>query len=198
MSGRRGGRRPGSPDTRGLVLANARNLFAESGFAGTSVRAVADAAGVDAALVHHYFGTKRELFLAAVAIPLDPETLLTALTSVPRDRLGETMVRAVIGFWDGDHQQAGIALLKAQVTDPDSTILRTFLGDIVTNALAANAELDPTTAATRTALAVSQIAGVLLLRYIVRLEPITSMSLDDLAAHIGPTVQHYLTDPLPE
>lgn len=197
MSGRRGGRRPGSPDTRGQVLESARNLFAESGFAGTSVRAVAEAAGVDAALVHHYFGTKRELFLAAIDIPLDPEKLLAALTSVPRDRLGDTLVRAVIGFWDGDHQQAGIALLKAQVADPDSTVLRTFLGDIVTGALTVNAALDPADAATRTALAAGQIGGILLLRYIVRLEPIASMTLDQLAAHIGPTVQHYLTDPLP-
>lgn len=197
MTGRRGGRRPGSPDTRGAVLASARTLFAERGFAGTSVRAVAGAAGVDAALVHHYFGTKRELFLAAVAIPLDPAIVLRTLTSVPRDQLGDTVVRAVIGFWDGDHQEAGIALIKAQVADPDSTVLRTFVGDIIAGALEDNAGLDPDTAAARTALVAAQIGGILLLRYIIRLEPIASMTLDQLAAHIGPTVQRYLTGPLP-
>ncbi|GAB07475.1 TetR family transcriptional regulator [Gordonia amarae] len=197
MTGRRGGRRPGSPDTRGAVLASARTLFAERGFTGTSVRAVAEGAGVDAALVHHYFGTKRELFLAAVAIPLDPAVVLGALHSVPRAQLGETVVRAVIGFWDGDHREAGIALLRAQLTDPESTILRTFIGDIIAGALGANADLDPDTAATRTALVASQIGGILLLRYIVGLDPIASMSVDELAAHIGPTVQRYLTDPMP-
>lgn len=196
MTGRRGGRRPGSPDTRGQVLASARTLFAERGFAGTSVRAVAESAGVDAALVHHYFGTKRELFLAAVAIPLDPAVVLGALHSVPRAQLGEAVVRAVIGFWDGDHREAGIALLRAQLTDPESTILRTFIGDIITGALETNADLDPDTAATRTALVASQIGGILLLRYIIGLDPIASMSIDELVAHIGPTVQHYLTDPL--
>ena len=77
MSGRRG-RRPGAPDTRAAILAAARSRFAEHGYAGTTIRAVATDAGVDAALVHHYFGTKDELFLAALELPVDPRQVLAS------------------------------------------------------------------------------------------------------------------------
>ena len=72
LSPPRRGRRPGSPDTRAAILAAARERFAAQGYAGTSVRAVAASAGVDAALVHHYFGTKDDLFLAALELKVDP------------------------------------------------------------------------------------------------------------------------------
>ena len=82
----RRGRRPGSPDTRAAILAEARTLFAAQGYAGTSVRAVAAAAGVDAALVHHYFGSKDDLFLAALELPLDPREVLLPVAAGRRRR----------------------------------------------------------------------------------------------------------------
>ena len=80
----RRGRRPGAPDTRAAVLEAARSAFADKGFAGTTIRSVAAAAGVDAALVHHYFGTKDDLFLAAMELPVDPrEVIGPALSGGP-------------------------------------------------------------------------------------------------------------------
>ena len=72
------GRRPGAPDTRAAVLAAARAAFAAKGFGGTTIRAVAADAGVDPALVHHYFGTKDDLFLAAMELPVDPREVIGA------------------------------------------------------------------------------------------------------------------------
>ena len=91
----RRGRRPGSPDTRAAILAEARALFAANGYAGTSVRAIAAAAGVDAALVHHYFGTKDDLFLAALELPVDPREALRPVVEGGVDGAGERLLRIV-------------------------------------------------------------------------------------------------------
>ena len=76
MTGTARGRRPGAPDTRAAVLVAARASFAEQGYRGTTIRAVASTAGVDPALVHHYFGTKDDLFLAAMELPVDPREVI--------------------------------------------------------------------------------------------------------------------------
>src|SRR3954463_6415134 len=94
------GRRKGSPDTRSAILAAARTSFARQGFAGTTIRGVASAAGVDAALVHHYFGTKDDLFLAAMELPLDPrQGPAPAMVGGP-DGAGERLLRAFLSMWD--------------------------------------------------------------------------------------------------
>jgi AcrR family transcriptional regulator len=98
----RRGRRPGSPDTRAAILVEARALFAAKGYAGTSVRAVATAAGVDAALVHHYFGTKDDLFLAALRAPLDPREVLAPVAAAGVDGAGERLVRIFLSVWDDE------------------------------------------------------------------------------------------------
>src|SRR4051812_39471436 len=99
----RRGRRPGAPDTRATILDAARSAFAESGFAGTTVRGVAAAAGVDAALVHHYFGTKDDLFLAAMELPVDPRGVIAPAVAGGIDGAGERLLRAFLSLW-GDPQ----------------------------------------------------------------------------------------------
>ena len=94
------GRRRGRPDTRAAILAAAREQFSASGFSGTSVRAVARGAGVDPALVHHYFGTKDQLFAASLELPMDPTLIAPALLADGLDGLGERLVRTFLGIWD--------------------------------------------------------------------------------------------------
>src|ERR687890_2439282 len=96
----RRGRRPGAPDTRATILDAARTAFAQKGFAGTTIRAVATAAGVDAALVHHYFGTKDDLFLAALELPVDPRVALAPAIAAGPDGAGERMLRVFLSVWD--------------------------------------------------------------------------------------------------
>ena len=92
----RRGRRPGSPDTRAAVLSAARERFAAQGYAGTSVRAVAAAAGVDPALVHHYFGTKDDLFLAALEVKVDPRLAMLPVIEGGVDGAGERLLRVFV------------------------------------------------------------------------------------------------------
>src|SRR3954463_4488115 len=96
----RRGRRPGSPDTRAAILTGARPLFAAHGYAGTTVRKVAATAGVDAALVHHYFGTKDDLFLAALQVPVDPRAVLSEVFAPGPDGAGARLLDAVLSVWD--------------------------------------------------------------------------------------------------
>ncbi|NMO00571.1 TetR/AcrR family transcriptional regulator [Gordonia sp. TBRC 11910] len=193
MTSRRSGRRPGDPDTKGAILDSARELFARDGFDKTSVRAIAADAGVDAALVHHYFGTKHKLFLDAVAIPIDPTVILGQLNSVDVHDLGAHLLRTVLGIWDGELQSAGVALLKTNLAAPDSAMIRSFIAEIILTNIATRIDDDTDV---RTSLLASQMLGVLVTRYVIRLEPIASMSVDDVVAKVGPTLQRYLTGEL--
>jgi AcrR family transcriptional regulator len=192
----RRGRRPGAPDTRAAILAAARELFAGSGYAGTSMRAVAGAAGVDAALVHHYFGGKDDLFLAALRLPIDPRAALAPVVEAGPDGAGERLLRVFVSVWDDEQNQPALLALVRGVADPDGQrllrdgVLQVVLGP-VGRALGVD---DPER---RTALVASQMVGIVMLRYLLRVEPLASMSPDDLVAVYAPSVQRFLTDPLP-
>src|SRR6185436_9868782 len=97
---KRPGRPPGTSDTRDRILASARELFARNGIDKTSIRAIASGAGVDAALVHHYFGTKQQLFAAAIHIPIDPMQVIGPLREVPVEELGSTLPSILLALWD--------------------------------------------------------------------------------------------------
>src|SRR4051794_30580271 len=122
------GRRPGNPDTREAVLAAARAAFAERGYDGATIRGIATAAGVDPALVHHYFGSKEKLFLAAVQAPADPGEFLPEVLALPPDELGVAVVRLVLRVWDSPARAAGLALLRSAVSNEwTAKMLREFL-----------------------------------------------------------------------
>ncbi len=188
------GRRPGSPDTRGSIVAAAREEFAVHGFAQTSLRSVARSAGVDPALVHHYFAGKDELFLAALDIPFSPKDELRAALDVPHEQLGETIIRFVLRIWDDPTRQPGLlAVLRSSATTEHATaLLRDGLVDALMAEVSAAAGLtDPET---RIPFVISQTIGLIFARYVLRLEPLTSMPPDQVAAHVGPTLQRYLFD----
>src|SRR5687767_860862 len=107
----RTGRRPGNQDTREAILAAARKAFSERGFDGASIRAIATSAGVDPALVHHYFGNKDQLFLATMQMPINPNDFLPKVFEPGIDGIGERIVRTFLGVWDSPAGSAAAALL---------------------------------------------------------------------------------------
>ena len=194
--GRRTGRRPGSVDTRGRILAAAREAFADRGFEGATVREVATRAGVDAALVHHYFGSKQRLFVAAMEFPVDVGLVFAGLAVGPRDNLGERMVRTIVEIWDRPAVRPLIlGIARSASTDPTAAAM--FRGVLVGGPLRAIARvLDTPDADLRATLVGTQLVGLAMARYVARLEPVASMDPATLAALIGPTLTRYLTGDL--
>jgi AcrR family transcriptional regulator len=194
----RTGRRRGSPDTREAILVAARAAFAEQGYDGAGIRAIAGTAGVDPALVHHYFGTKEKLFLAAVAAPFDPGEVLPRVTGAGIDGFGERLVRTLLGIWeDPVRGPAALALLRSAVRhDWSARMLREFLTNRVLRRGMQLLEIDPVEAPLRASLVASQIFGLVGVRYALRIEPLASASVEDVVATVGPTIQRYVTGPL--
>jgi AcrR family transcriptional regulator len=191
---RRGGRRPGNPGTREAVLAAARAAFAERGFDGATIRQIATAAGVDPALVHHYFGTKDELFLAAVDAPADPDALLPEVLAGGREELGANMIRLFLRVWDGPMQAAGLALVRSAVgNETAARLLREFLVTRVLRRVVATLDVPQAERDARGAMVAAQLVGLVMARYVLKIEPLASTPADSLVATVGPTLQRYLT-----
>ncbi|GAA4218905.1 TetR/AcrR family transcriptional regulator [Actinocatenispora rupis] len=192
----RTGRRPGNPGTREAILTAARDAFSRQGYAGASVRRIAAAAGVDPALVHHYFGTKDELFTAALELPFTPAKVLPQVIAGDPDGIGERLLRTFLGIWDGPGGQQGLAALRTMLArDAEVGLFREFLiSQVLRRAVE---EYGLPDAAVRVPLAASQLIGVVLVRYVLRLEPLAGASVDWIVATVGPTIQRYLTGELP-
>lgn len=190
----RSGRRPGQSGAREAILAAARARFADTGFHKTSIRAVATDAGVDPALVHHYFGTKQQLFAAVVELPVDPEATLKIIESAPLNQLGETILRAVVAVWDSPAGPGIVAAVRSILTGSDDPALaRTFLLEIVLERVRHRIATPEDDGRARVALVASQMIGVLVGRKIIGVEPLASMAASDVVAAVGPTLQRYLT-----
>ena len=176
------------------MLAAARAAFADRGYDGASIRGIATAAGVDPALVHHYFGSKDKLFLAAVEAPADPDELLPQVLQAPREELGAAVVGMVLRVWDGPGRPAGLALIRSAVSsDWRARMLREFLVARVLRRVVGSLGLPPAERDARGSLVASQLLGMVMARYVLKVEPLASASRDSLVAAIGPTVQRYLT-----
>ncbi|MCX4094406.1 TetR family transcriptional regulator [Nocardia sp. alder85J] len=195
-AGGRTGRRPGQSGTREAILAAARSRFAEVGFDKASIRSIATAAGVDPALVHHYFGTKQELLAAAMHIPIDPELILAQLRSVPLDTLGETIVRAVVSLWDSPVGVQAVVAIRSILGGGEVSLARAFLFEVVLKEVRARVDSPPGSGTVRAGLAVAQMIGVLVARKVIGIEPLVSLSVDELTRLVGPTLQRYLTGDL--
>jgi AcrR family transcriptional regulator len=195
----RTGRRPGNQDTREAIVEAARKAFAERGYDRASIRAIATSAGVDPALVHHYFGTKDELFLATVNAPIDPATILPAVLSGDKDRLPERLVRTFVSVWD--HPVTGpaaVALVRTGLQhDWSARMLREFLTARVIRRVIAHLDIDPAEAPLRGSLVATQMIGLGIIRYVLKVEPLASASPETVVAAIAPNVHRYLLEPLP-
>jgi AcrR family transcriptional regulator len=188
----RTGRRPGDPGTRDAILAAARAEFGARGFDHATIRAIAGAARVDPALVHHYFGTKEELFEASLVLPMEPAAVLPELLRADPDHVGEGVVRTFLRTWEAPaNRPTFMAMLRSVVGDEAAAALvrdlltRSVFGPLATTLPAPDAAL-------RATLVGTQLIGLALARYVGRVEPLASADVDTLAAAVGPTVQRYL------
>ncbi|MFI6298436.1 TetR family transcriptional regulator [Nonomuraea sp. NPDC050790] len=188
---RRPGRRPGSADTRGEILAAARTVFAEKGFDKATVRGIAREAKVDPALVHHYFDTKEGMFAEAMQLPIRPEEIVPTIMEGPREELGERLVRLVLTLTSqNEARQPVIALLRSAMTNEAAlTMLREFM----TNALLFRVADGLGVPHLRIEAAFSQMFGLVMARYVLQLEPLASADDEELVALVAPTIQRYLT-----
>ena len=194
----RTGRRPGNPDTREAILVAAREAFADRGFDGASIRAIAATAGVDPALVHHYFGAKEQLFLEAMRVEVDPGTALTEALRGGAAGSGERLVRTLLSVWDSPVGGGVAALIRSAMSNEMfARMFREFVTHVILRRIEKGLQLEPAEARLRTGLVATQMSGLIMTRYILRLEPVASLPAEALVPLIGPTVQRYLTDPLP-
>jgi AcrR family transcriptional regulator len=195
---KRPGRPAGSSDTRERILANARILFARNGISNTSIRAVAAAAGVDSALVHHYFGTKEKLFAAAVRIPIDPMDVIRPLREVPVEELGYTLPSLLLPLYDSELGAGIIATLRSILAGSEVNLVRTFLQDVIAVEIGSRVDNPPGSGIIRIQFVASQLVGVIMARYILELEPFNSLPVEQIVDTIAPTLQRYLTGDLPD
>jgi len=197
VSQKRPGRPPGPSDTRDRILASARELFARNGIDKTSIRAIAAAAGVDAALVHHYFGTKQQLFVAAVRIPIDPMLVIGPLRETPVDELGLTLPSLLLPLWDSEMGSGLIATLRSLLAGNEVSLIRSFLQEVVAVEVGTRVDDPPGSGRIRVQFVASQLVGVVMARYILELEPFKSLPVQQVAETIAPNLQRYLTGDLP-
>ncbi|KAA0084137.1 TetR/AcrR family transcriptional regulator [Mycolicibacterium sp. P9-64] len=197
MSPKRRGRPPGPSDTRDRILASARELFARSGIDKTSIRSIASAAGVDAALVHHYFGTKQQLFIAAVRIPIDPMLVIGPLRETPIDELGSALPSLLLPLWDSEMGAGLIATLRSLLAGTEVGLIRSFLQEVIAVEVGSRVDNPVGSGPIRIQFVASQLVGVVMARYILELEPFKSLPVQQVADTIAPNLQRYLTGDLP-
>ncbi|RSS51095.1 TetR/AcrR family transcriptional regulator [Streptomyces sp. WAC07061] len=181
------------PGTQERIRLAAREVFAERGYDKTSVRGIAKVAGVDPALVHHYFGSKDDLFAAAVEVSLEPALVVPAILGEGPDGIGERLVRYFLGVWENPVTRVPLlAVIRSALThEAAAKVLRTLVLRRLLERIAADLDVpDPTF---RAELAASHMVGIAILRYVVQVEPLASADQEDIVALVAPTLQRYLT-----
>lgn len=194
--GRPAGRPIGDASTRDQVLAAARQAFTEKGYTGASIRQVAAQAGVDPGMIRHWFGDKAGLFRAAMEPSVDPDAVLADVLAGGPEGLGERLLRRMIGVWDGAGAHSPmIIMVRSAVSHEESTaLLRSFITQQILGRL--SGVLGGPDGSLRAALVGSQMIGLVMARYIVRVEPLASASAAEVVAAVAPTLQRYLTGDL--
>jgi AcrR family transcriptional regulator len=189
---RRSGRRPGTSSTREAILAAAGRNFAQHGYDRASLRAIAAEAEVDQKLIAHFFGSKQQLFVAAVGLPLNPAEVLPAILAGDRDSIGERLAALLIDVLEQPelHQRL-TGVIRAAASEPEvARMLREFL----TRELFGPASelLGSDNGPFRANLVGSQLVGLIMARYVLAIEPLASMPPKAVAAAVAPTLQRYL------
>lgn len=184
-----------TPGARERILEAARTQFAERGYDKTSVRGIAKAAGVDPALVHHYFGTKDEVFAAAIEVSFEPATALPLIVGGPREAIGERLARFFLSVWENPATRAPLlAVVRSALThEAAAKVLRGFVLRRLLERIAA--DLDVPDPKLRAELAASHMIGIAILRYVIQVEPLASADPEEIVAQVSPTLQRYLTQP---
>jgi AcrR family transcriptional regulator len=184
------GRRPGETRTRDAILAAARERFARDGYDRTTIRGVAADAGVDPALVMHFFPTKERLFAAGIDLPEDVERAIDQALHGDPGQVGERLMRMFVDVWE--HPASGprmIGLLRSAASyDTAAARLRDVFDERIVRRFAGVSQ-DPL----RGDLVSSQLVGVAMLRYVLRIEPLASADRETVIAAVAPTLQRYFT-----
>ena len=186
------GRRPGQTGTRERILEAARQLFATAGYEATGIRTVAEKAGVDPALVMHYFGSKEGLFHAAMDWPFDMDTAAARVFDGDFVTMGERLVRMVCEIWEDEATRHPLTVILRNVVQREeaAALMSKFVEREIVGRLVERTQ--DSDAALRGGLAHSAILGLIMARYVVRVEPLASVSIDEVAKAVGPTLQCYL------
>ncbi|MFP8964760.1 TetR family transcriptional regulator, partial [Streptomyces nanhaiensis] len=190
------GRAAAGEAARDRILASARAEFAERGYDKASIRSIARGAEVDPALVHHYFGTKEQVFEAAAEVSFAPAAEgLGRLAARGPDGLGEELVRFFLGVWENPASRAPLlAVVRSALSN--ETAARIFRRMVARQLMARVARrLDAPDRELRVELAAAQMVGVAIMRYVLGIEPLASADPEDLVARLSPAVQHHLTGP---
>ncbi|MFF5483612.1 TetR family transcriptional regulator [Streptomyces sp. NPDC012935] len=196
VGSRRRGRPPRteSADTRDRILNAAREEFSERGYEKTSVRGIAKAAGVDSALVHHYFGTKEQVFEASVEVAFAPALKVRdVVLEGPLDDVGERMTRVIFGLWENPvSRKPLLAIVRSAVNnEAAAAVFRRLVSAQLLRRIAG--EIDSPDAELRAELAAAQLVGVAMMRYVIKIEPIASADVEQIIARVAPVVQGHLT-----
>jgi AcrR family transcriptional regulator len=151
---------------------------------------------VDPALVHHYFGTKDDLFLAALEMPVDPREVLAPVVALGPDGAGERLLRTFLSVWDDPEIQVRLlAVVRSVLSEDGATLLKEGFIPVVVGPVLAQLVADRPDV--RVPLVASQVVGLIVTRYLIALPPMAEMPAEDVVARIGPVIQHYLTGDLP-
>ncbi|GGO95480.1 TetR family transcriptional regulator [Wenjunlia tyrosinilytica] len=197
---KRTGRRPGNTESRQAILTAARAKFALYGYEGASIRSIAQEAGVDTALIHHFFLSKEGLFAASIHDAIEPERMVEQVLGKRRATrgLGERLARYFMGLWEAPETRDKMrSILRSALShDRAQKMLRDFVAVEVLGPIAGST--GKSHPEVRAALAASQLIGLALTRYIVELGPIASLDAEQVVACVAPTLQRYLVGPLPE
>lgn len=192
--GRRRGRRSGGEDTRAALLDAARAVFAEQGYQGATVRGIATRAGVDAAMVNHWFGGKQGLFAATIELPFEPADLLDRVLEGPLDLMAERLVRTFVTLWDTHEGRFASLMLSVASQQMAATMLAEFFAGTVFGRVAERTGAERPEL--RAALCGTQLVGLGMGRYVLKLEPLVSADVDTLVELVAPTLRRYLTGAL--
>lgn len=190
----RPGRRPGTSGTRQAILDAARASFNQNGYERATIRDVAKRASVDPALVHHFFGSKQNLFAASMDLPFEPTPIIERVLQGEIDSLGDRMAQTFFAVWDAHAEGNPIVTLIRSATSNEqaASMLREFIATEIVGRITKGLRLP--SPQLRAGLIASQMIGAAFIRYVIRLEPLASMSAADLARVIAPTLQRYLTE----
>lgn len=190
--GGRTGRRPGKPDTRAHILSVAGQVFRRDGFDAASVRGIAREAGVDQALVHRYFGTKRQLYVAAIGMAFDTSQLPGLIAAGGPVGVGGRMIALMTALWDSPAGQGMLGTLREHPELLPS--MAAFVHDPVVEAAATMLGVSQREAETRATLIEAQILGLVMARYLARREPLASLGRDEVIRVYGPILQRIITE----
>jgi AcrR family transcriptional regulator len=193
MRGRGVGRRAGSPDTRAEILEAARRQFAAHGYDRATMRAIAGEAGVDPSLIHHYFGTKDQLFAISIDIPEQAAKAIQTIRSEDSDQLGRCLAETFFMVWEQEEARTSLLGILRSATggeDQAAAAFRQFLTAVILESISPKVEGER--GRLRALLMASHLVGIAMTRYVMKLEPVASASIGEIVDLVAPRIQSYV------